>query len=79
MDQLSFDLGGCAHEALDLVALPRSTAPAGLAWRAFSLDHPIADAVALFRARYGRNPEQVVRSLGLLLVGPVYAGRICEI
>ena len=45
--------------------------PAGHAWRAFTLDTPEEEAAAVFARRYGRNPEYVFESRGLLLCGPV--------
>ena len=45
--------------------------PAGHAWRAFTLDTPEEEAAAVFARRYGRNPEFVFESRGLLLCGPV--------
>jgi len=75
--QLAFDLTpaatDCAHR-MEVTMPPVITmlsTPAGAFWRAFSPDHPVADAVARFRQRFGREPEQVVRGQGLLLVGPI--------
>ena len=46
-----------------------------LAWRGFSADHPVADAVAQFRQRFGCEPERILQDRGILLLGPVPAGR----
>ena len=40
-------------------------------WRGFSLDHGEQAAVASFRQRFGREPDQVRRSGGILLLGPL--------
>jgi hypothetical protein len=40
-------------------------------WRGFTADHPVADAVARFRQRFGHDPEQVRQDRGILLVGPL--------
>ena len=40
-------------------------------WLAFTLDTPEAQAVRRFQEKQGHAPAQVVRSKGLLLVGPV--------
>ena len=45
--------------------------PAGHSWRAFTLDTPEEEAAAAFLRRYGRPPEFVFESRGLLLCGPV--------
>ena len=45
--------------------------PAGHVWRAFSLDTPEEEAAAAFLRRYGRMPEFVFESRGLLLCGPI--------
>ena len=38
---------------------------------AFSLDHDEGAAAVVFERRYGRNPEFVFESRGLLLAGPI--------
>jgi hypothetical protein len=75
--QLGFDLDDLAPVA-DLApgdcASNQETQPAALAggyWRGFTADHPLADAVARFRQRFGRDPEQVLQDRGILLLGPV--------
>ena len=45
--------------------------PAGHLWHAFALDTPKEAAAVVFLRRYGRNPEFVFESRGLLLCGPV--------
>ena len=45
--------------------------PAGHVWRAFTLDTPEEEAAAAFLRRYGRPPEFVFESRGLLLCGPI--------
>jgi hypothetical protein len=45
--------------------------PAGHAWRAFTLDTKEEEAAAAFLRRYGRTPEFVFESRGLLLAGPI--------
>jgi hypothetical protein len=59
-------LGDCARNQE-----PATVAGAPLAWRGFTADHPLADAVARFRQRFGRDPEQVRQDRGILLVGPL--------
>lgn len=66
-------------KASDQLALEFYTSfpdPAGHAWRAFSLDTPKEEAAAAFLRRYGRNPEFVFESRGLLLCGPIPAGTL---
>ena len=45
--------------------------PADHAWRAFTLDTAEEAAAAAFLRRYGRQPEFVFESRGLLLCGPI--------
>ncbi len=40
---------------------------------AFTPDHDEADAAAAFQARFGRPPEYIVESHGILWLGPVPA------
>lgn len=47
--------------------------PAGHAWRAFTLDTAAEDAAAAFQRRYGRQPEYLFESRGILLAGPIPA------
>ena len=49
----------------------QETALAGGYYRGFTADHLVADAVARFRQRFGRDPEQVLQDRGILLLGPV--------
>lgn len=51
--------------------------PAPPLWLGFSPDHDPADALATYRARYGVEPQQAVRTLGgVLLVGPLGPGQV---
>jgi hypothetical protein len=72
--QLGFDLDALVP-ADDLPAdVGAQTLPATLSggyWRGFTADHPLADAVARFRQRFGRDPEQVLQDRGILLLGPL--------
>ena len=45
--------------------------PAGHTWHAFTLDTTEENAAGTFVQRYGRQPEFVFDSRGLLLCGPV--------
>jgi hypothetical protein len=61
----------------DLVDEPDQATPApvvavgGLYWQAWTADTPRDVALAAFRARYQGNPQTVLVSRGLLLLGPV--------
>lgn len=48
---------------------------AGPAWRGYSLDTTRGDVVALFRARYGRDPDVIRVAPGVILAGPVPGSR----
>lgn len=51
--------------------------PAPPAWLGFTPDHDPADARTTYRTRYGVEPEQVVRTMGgVLLVGPLLPGQV---
>ena len=45
---------------------------AGYTWLAFTSDTPMAEAQAIFKARYGREAAMVGFSLGNVLVGPLH-------
>ncbi len=42
-------------------------------YHCFTLDHDAARAAAIFTARYGQPPEQILEHAGLLRLGPVPA------
>lgn len=62
---------GAASDQLALEFYAPPPDPAGHAWRAFTLDTPEEEAAATFLRRYGRNPEFVFESRGLLLCGSI--------
>lgn len=45
--------------------------PGEHSWIGFTLDEREESAAATFQKRYGRQPEYVFESRGLLLVGPI--------
>jgi hypothetical protein len=77
MDPLPGQLGFDLDDQVPVDDLPANVcaqtlpALAGGYYRGFTADHPLADAVARFRQRFGRDPEQVLQDRGILLLGPV--------